>query len=143
MMRPARRKIHRKGGVKVDQLGFECHNPECKAGRVKADLLFEKIASEIQERFSAVGKREYHQYLVGLRSFSAEQIKTTKVQRTRLSKRLKSLEGEKASVVERRLGAINAYEYDDETKAWCLRRLKELDRDIGDVKTELARIGEE
>ena len=141
-MRPARRKIHRKGGEKILQLGYECQTQKCSQSRVKADILFDQIAAEIESKFGVLEKRHYHQYLIGLRSFLSATTKSTKIQRTRLSKRLSKLEAEKAKVIERRLGAINAYEYDIETKNWCQNRLGELNKSISAVKSELTKLGQ-
>lgn len=142
-MSPARRSILRKGGIYVPQLGYECHTKGCKARRVKADALFDQIGKLIEARFGVLDKKHYHQYLIGLRSFLAAEIKRAGVACTRYSKRLKDLEKSKGDVVEKRLSAINSYEYDDDTRNWCNSRLKELDREIGDVKSELAKLGDD
>ena len=56
---------------------------------------------------------------------------------------MKALETEKSEIIEKRLNAINAHEYDLETKDWCASRLKELDREIGEVKAELLKLGQD
>ncbi len=100
-------------------------------------MLFDQIADLIEARFGMLDKRHYQQYLVGLRSFLAAETKRAGTARTRYTKRLKELEKAKADVVEKRLGAINSYEFDENTRNWCNARLKDLDREIGEVKSEL------
>lgn len=141
-MSPARRNILRKGGLYVPQLGYECHTKGCKARRVKADLLFGQIAEVIEAQFGILGKKHYHQYLIGLRSFLAAETKRAKISRSRLTKRMKDIEAAKNAVIEKRLTAISAYEYDADTREWCNNRLKDLDREIREIKSELKKLGE-
>lgn len=119
------------------QLGYECFTQGCPQSRVIDQLLFDQVAKKIEACFGVLDRRHYHQYLVGLRSYMKCTAKKAKSERQRLSKRLQKLETEKADVIEKRLTAIKAYEFDDDTKKWCSKRTKELNSEISIIKQEV------
>ena len=61
------------------------------------------------------------------------EVEKTRVERGRLRLRQDKLQAQRADIVEKRLNAISAYEYDVETKKWCNDRLKAIDQDLSEV----------
>jgi len=140
-LRPARRKIIRADET-TKELGYECHTvssrkKRCKQSRVRVELLNAQFGAAIKNKMGILGKQHYQQYRVGLEQFIGNKKHQDRAARARLTKRLKVLETEKSDVIHKKLAAIEAYQYDDETRKWCRARLKELDKNIGDIKGEL------
>jgi len=140
-MRPARRKIVRTGETSVE-LGFECHTvssrkKRCPQCRIRAEVLYKKMGGAIKAKIGVIDRKHYQQYRYGLEQFLGTKKSSDKAQRGILTKRIQALESEKSDVINKKLAAIQAYQYDDETKKWCRSKLKELDKDIGDLKMDL------
>lgn len=140
-LRPARRKIHRTGEI-IKELGYECHTvsskgKRCKQCRVRMPVLSAQFSAVIKAKFGELNKKHYQQYRVGLEQFIGKKKHTDRARRGTLTKRLKTLETEKSEVIRRKLAAIDAYQYDDETRKWCRARLKELDKNIGEIKSDI------
>ena len=138
-MRPARRNIHRKGAEVIKELGYECqtiysNQSRCPQSRIRFQVLSERFESAIQKQFGVLGEKTYAQYLAGLKHFLTKKTQSEKQSRTRISKRISALETEKSTVIDKKLAAIKAYHYDDETRKWVTRRLKEINRDLKSFK---------
>jgi len=140
-LRPARRKIIRVEKT-TKELGYECQTvssrkKRCKQSRVRVELLNAQFGAAIKSKMGTLDKRHYQQYRVGLEQFIGNKKHQDRTARARLTKRLKVLETEKSDVIRKKLAAIEAYQYDDETRKWCRARLKELDKNIGEIKADL------
>lgn len=140
-LRPARRSIYRSEGISKE-LGYECHTvssrkKKCPQSRIPSQTIYAQFGSAIKDKFGILDKRHYQQYRVGLEQFIGGKKHKDRAARSRLTKRLKTLEAEKSDVIDRKLAAIAAYQYDDDTRSWCRARLKELDKEIGDIKSEI------
>jgi len=95
------------------------------------------MGGAIKAKIGTIDKKHYQQYRYGLEQFLGTKRTSDKAQRAKLTKRVQILETEKSDVINKKLAAIQAYQYDDETKNWCRSKLKELDKDIGGLKADL------
>lgn len=101
-MRPCWKWIKRAGGVREEQLGYECqtrlaNGSRCPQSRIKADVLYDHIGEEL---LSAIGtKRDYQRFLIGSQAFVKQRALVLKRDRIRLSKAVKTYKEEKLALL--------------------------------------------
>ena len=140
-MYPNHRKVKRAGGVKEEQLGYECQNRNedgtpCCQRRVKADIIFETIQKEIETFFPRMTKRDYQRYVLAVGAFIKQKEAKAKSQRSRINTSLEKIKTEKRRIIHQRAELIAAGEYDKHSKAHYEARLEELSVSESDLKNE-------
>jgi len=130
-MYPNFRKIKRGGNQVEEQLGYECqtifeNGKRCPQGRIKSDLLFEKIEAQIQTCFPKLNKKDYEQYQFAVGKFLKSKQLQLKQERFRVTISLEKIKSEKRKIIQQRAELISANAYDKHSKTHYETRLKEL-----------------
>lgn len=101
-MRPCWKWIKRAGGIREEQLGYECQTKlsdgtRCPQSRIKAENLYEYIGEEL---LGVMGtKRDYQKFLIGSQAFIKARSQNLKRDRIRLAKVIKKHKDEKLGLL--------------------------------------------
>ena len=125
-MYPAYRKIKKAGGIKEEQLGYECQTKGCNQPRVKAEVIFEQITDSLTDFSGVFSKKEFQKYLIAVHHFTQVKSKELKSEKGRVSKALGRMKTERSDLIKQRAILLSKDLYDDLTRDELEPRIQQL-----------------
>ncbi len=120
------RKIARAGGIREEQLGYECQNRECSQGRFKCDILIDYVAGELMKRTKPLGRRDYQKYVLAVQLFSRRKSKDLASERGRINRSLRELQDEKRRLIEQKAKLVSKDAFDKHSREYFDSRVSEI-----------------
>ena len=134
-MYAAERTIKRAGGKTIKQLGYEQHNRNVHQPRIRAEIVFNAIAADLQGGLGLTDK-EYHQFRIEAQQYADKRRIERRMQRKRLTEMttlaerdLEQLEAEKAALVRQN-------EYDQDARKRIEKQKKTLKNELQHNRVE-------
>lgn len=132
------RKIAVTGGGREERLGYECQNKpdgkRCTQSRLKVEIIFDRIASELSKRSQNLNQLRYRRYLVAVHAFTKKKKAELSSEKKRIANSLTKAENEKKKLIEQRAEMISQNLFDNHTKEQFETRISELADMVEDLR---------
>ena len=102
--------------------------------RVKADIIFEAIAIELDRRRNKLDRLRYQRYLVAVHAFSRKKSQERSVERKRIASALVRAETEKKKLVSQRAEMISRDLFDKHSREQFEASIEELSDTVDDLR---------
>ena len=145
-MRPCWKWIKKAGGIREEQLGYECQTKQgngsrCPQSRIKADVIYTQIAEELM---GVIGtKRDYQRFLIGSRKFLEGKTHNLKRERVRLSKVIKTQKAAKLDLLRQKAILSENGGFDQADRALIDEQLKVVGDKLHKAQTKYAKISKD
>jgi hypothetical protein len=140
-MRPCWKWIKRAGGIREEQLGYECQTKlddgsRCPQSRIKADILYEQIGDMLS---SVVGtKQDFQRFLIGSQTFIKGRNDTLKRDRIRLSKAIKTHKAAKLDLLRQKAILSETGRFDLSDRTLIENEISNVGEKLADAETSYA-----
>jgi len=142
-MRPCWKWVRRAGGVREEQLGYECqtklsNGTRCPQSRIKADVLYDHIGEEFLKVMGT--KRDYQRFLIGSQAFIKQRAQSLKRDRIRLSKAVRKHKADKLALLRQKAVLVESGNFNTADKILLDNEIISIGKKLEQAETRYAKL---